>query len=86
MVESPKKNNRKDKKKRFRDQRRKYTGERKEQTPVTSINITNVSKKKKRGVTLVRLRISIAIKKATLQAIALSQKTSISLGNLCAGN
>ena len=47
-AESPKKNDRKDKKKRFRGQRREHTGERKEQTSATNVNITDVSKKKKK--------------------------------------
>ena len=47
-AELPKKDNRKDKKKRFRGQRREYTGEWKEQTPATNVNTTNVSKKKKK--------------------------------------
>ena len=37
-------------------------------------------------MTLVRSRISTAIKKVTLPAIILCQKTSIGLGNLHAGN
>ena len=44
----PKKDNKKDKKKKFKGQRGKYTGERKKQTPATSINTTNVLKKKKK--------------------------------------
>ena len=47
-AESPKKDDRKDKKKRFRGQRREHTGERKEQTPATNVNTTDVSKKKKK--------------------------------------
>ena len=47
-AESPKKNNRKDKKKRFRDQKREHTGEQKEQTLATNVNTTNISKKKKK--------------------------------------
>ena len=47
-AESPKKDDRKDKKKRFRGQRQEYTGERKEQTLATNVNTTNVSKKKKK--------------------------------------
>ena len=47
-AELPKKDDNKDKKKRFQDQRREYTGEQKEQTPATNINTTNISKKKKK--------------------------------------
>ena len=43
-------------------------------------------KKRKRGVILVRSRISTTIKKATLPATAPSQKTSVSLNNLRAGD
>ena len=43
-------------------------------------------RKKKTGITLVRLCISIIIKKVTIPATILCQKTSISLGNICAGN
>ena len=86
MAESPKKNNKKDKKKRFRGQIREYTGEQTEQTPATSINTINVSKKRRKSMTLVRLRVSTAIRKVTLLAIAPSQKTSVGLGNLRAGN
>ena len=48
MAELPKKDNRKDKKKKFRGQKREHIRERKNQTPVTSINITNILKKKKK--------------------------------------
>ena len=51
-----------------------------------SINTTNVSKKKRRSIMLVKLYISIAIKKAILSATILIQKTSISFGNLCTIN
>ena len=37
-AEPAKKEDRKDKKKRFRGQKREYTGERKEQTPATGVN------------------------------------------------
>ena len=47
-AESPKKDNRKDKKKRFRGQRREHIGERKKQTSATNINTTNILKKKKK--------------------------------------
>ena len=47
-VESLKKDNKKDKKKRFWGQKQEYIGERKEQTATTNVNITNVSKKKKK--------------------------------------
>ena len=47
-AESPKKNNRKDKKKRFWGQKREHTRKQKEQTPATNVNTTNVSKKKKK--------------------------------------
>ena len=47
-TEWSKKDNRKDKKKRFQGQRREHIGEWKEQTLVTNINTTNVSKKKKK--------------------------------------
>ena len=48
VVESPKKDDRKDKKKRFWGQRQEYTEERKEQTPATNVNTINVSKKEKK--------------------------------------
>ena len=47
-AESPKKDNKKDKKKRFRGQRQEYTGKQKEQILATNVNITDVSKKKKK--------------------------------------
>ena len=47
-AKSPKKDDRKDKKKRFRGQRREHIEERKEQTPATNVNTTNVLKKKKK--------------------------------------
>ena len=47
-AKSLKKDNRKDKKKRFRSQKWKHTRKRKEQTPATNVNITNVSKQKKK--------------------------------------
>ena len=47
-AKSHKKDNRKDKKKRFQGQRRKYTREQKKQTPATNINTTNISKKNKK--------------------------------------
>ena len=43
-------------------------------------------RRKKRGVTLVRLYISSAIRKATMPAIAPSQKTSVGFNNLYAGD
>ena len=48
MAELPKKNNKNDKKKSFRNQKQKYTREWQEQTLATSINTTNVLKKKKK--------------------------------------
>ena len=48
IAESPKRDDRKDKKKRFRGQRQEHTGERKKQTPATKINTTDVLKKKKK--------------------------------------
>ena len=47
-AESPKKDNRKDKKKRFWGQKWEHTWEQKEQTLATNVNTTNVSKKKKK--------------------------------------
>ena len=47
-AKSLKKDNKKDKKKRFLSQKREHTGERKEQTPATNVNTTNVLKKKKK--------------------------------------
>ena len=47
-AESPKKDNSKDKKKKFWDQRQNHTGERKEQTLATNVNTTNILKKKKK--------------------------------------
>ena len=85
-VKLPKKNNRKDKKKRFRGQRQKHTREQKKQTSITSVNTINVLKKRRKSVALIRLHVSIAIRKATLPATALSQKTCINLGNLYAGD
>ena len=46
-AEPAKKEDRKDKKKRFRGQRREHTGERKEQTPATGVNKTAPKKKLK---------------------------------------
>ena len=46
MAELPKKNNWKDKKKKFQDQRRKHIEEQKEQTLATSVNTINILKKK----------------------------------------
>ena len=42
--------------------------------------------RKKRSVTSVKSRISTAIKKTTIPATASSQKTSVDLGNFCAGD
>ena len=81
MVKLPKKLDKKDKKKRFQGQRQEYTRERKKQTPAITINTTNASKKRRRGVTLMRSCVLIIIRKATLLVIALSQKTNINLGN-----
>ena len=53
--------------------------------PPTSI--PPISRKKRRkGVTLVKSRVSIVIKKTTLPATAPSQKTSVGLDNLRAGD
>ena len=68
-----------DKQKRFKCQQER-TRELKK-TPATGNNIVNAAKKKK-SVTPVRLRVSTAIRKATMPATALSQKTSVGLGNL----
>ena len=43
-------------------------------------------KKKRRGMVFMKSRISIAIKKPILLATIFNQKTSIDLGNLCAGD
>ena len=43
-------------------------------------------RKRRRSVTLMKSRVLIMIRKATLLATASSQKTSIGFGNLCAGN
>ena len=43
-------------------------------------------RRKKRGVTLVRSRVSTAIRKTTMPATAPSQKISVGLGNLCTGD
>ena len=43
-------------------------------------------KKRKRGMTLIKLCISTAIKKATLPATAPSQKTSVSFSNFRTSN
>ena len=67
-AELPKKDDKKDKKKRFQSQRREHTKEWKKQTSATSVNTTNNLKKKRWGMTLLRLRVSTAIKKATLPA------------------
>ena len=48
VAKSPKKDDRKDKKKRFQGQKREHTRERKEQTSATNVNTTNVLKKKKK--------------------------------------
>ena len=81
-----KKDDKKNKKKKFQSQRQEHIGERKEQILATNVNTTNVLKKKRRGVTLVKSHISIMIKKATLSTTALSQKTSVGLGNLYAND
>ena len=47
MAKLSKKDNRKDKKKRFLNQKQKYTEEQKKQILATNINITNILKKKK---------------------------------------
>ena len=47
-AESPKRENKKGKKKRFWGQRREHTREQKEQTLATNVNTTNVSKTKKK--------------------------------------
>ena len=85
-AELPKKDNKKDKKKRFQGQKREYIENQKEQTLAISIITINVSKIKRRSVTLVRSYISTGIRKATLPTTAPSQKTSIGLGNLRAGD
>ena len=59
---------------------RKCTRKSKE-TPATSNNIVNATKKKK-SVTLVKSYVLIVIKKVTLPAIIPSQKTSVDLDNL----
>ena len=43
-------------------------------------------RKKRRSVIFIRSRISTAIRKTTITATILSQKTSVSLGNFRAGN
>ena len=53
--------------------------------PLTSIP-PMFQRKRRRGVTLVKSRVSTVIKKATLLTTALSQKTSVGLGNLRAGD
>ena len=79
-VEPAKKEN---KQKKFKRQR-EHTSEPKE-TPTIGDNTVNAAKKKK-SVILIRSRVSTAIKKATMPAIASSQKTSVSLGNFCIGD
>ena len=48
LAKLPKKNDRKDKKKRFQGQIREHTREQKEQIPVTNVNTTYILKKKKK--------------------------------------
>ena len=48
VAKSPKKDDSKDKKKKFQGQRWKHTGEWKEQTPAINVNTTNISNKKKK--------------------------------------
>ena len=43
-------------------------------------------RKRKRGVTLVKLCVLTMIRKTNLPAIVSSQKASVGLGNLCAGD
>ena len=68
-----------DKQKKFKRQQ-KRTRELKE-IPATNNNTINAIKKKK-SVTPVKSHVLTAIRKATMPATALSQKTSIGLGNL----
>ena len=86
MAELPKKEDKKDKKKDF--------GVKSANTPESKMSrlwlLASTSPmlqgKRRRSVMLIRLRISIAIRKVTMLATILSQKTSISLGNLYASN
>ena len=50
VLELPKKDNRKDKKKKFWSQKREHIGEQKEQTLANSVNIIDTSKKKKEEI------------------------------------
>ena len=84
-MELPKKNNKNVKKKKFQGQRQEYTKKWKKQTLANNINITNILKKKKR-CDINKIIYLITIKKAILLATALSQKTSIDLGNFCVGD
>ena len=80
IAELPKKKN---KQKRFKCQQ-ECTKEIKE-TPAIGNNTVDTAKKR-RSVTPVRSHVLTAIRKATIQATVSSQKTSINLGNLCAGD
>ena len=50
------------------------------------VSILKTQKRIRRVVTLAKIHISITIKKTTISTIASSHKTSISLGNLYAGD
>ena len=61
-------------------------GSRKSRFQLPVLTLPMPQRKKRRGVMLVRLYVSTAIKKATLPVTISGQKTTIGLGNFCAGN
>ena len=76
------KKDRQDKKRKFRKRKERSN------TPATGNNTIDALKKRKRTeiVILVESRVITAIRRTTLQILASSQKTSVSLGNFRAGN
>ena len=74
MVELPRKNNKKDKKKRFRGQKQEYTGEQKEPISAISVNTTNVSKKKKKKYNVIEIMCFNCNKKGYFASNCTKQK------------
>ena len=72
-----------DKQKRFKRWQKRIRESK--ETPAIDDNTVDTTKKKK-SVTLLRSHVSTAIRKATMPAIAPSQKTSVGFGNLRAGD
>ena len=82
-TELAKKKDKKNKKKSFQSQRREHIKKQKEQTLATGVNIIEAGLKKKTPTSYV----TILIKKVIIQNFVQNlQKTSVGLGNLCAGD